>query len=291
MFTKKKMIALAAILLAAALTGCGSTGTETEIISKLVTEAPTETETSTEVITEAVETTEETTEESTEAETEPETFAVVEQETDAPENTADIPTNAELLAMINSAFGIMTDNSVEGNIQAAKDWDIIGENDVVDPNACISAEFLISASMRATGFVTGNSTMAEILECALQRGVITDTDLTDDKLAQASDIVEKAKYAWAHQEFNNEIHVELCDGVIDLTNMTDNFLISGDTVILPSEYAEGIEQNTVYILPKDESGQGGAYKAQTITDNGDGSITISGTPAEVFEVYKSITSN
>ncbi len=73
--------------------------------------------------------------------------------------------------------------------------------------------------------------------------------------------------------------------------MTGNFLISGNTVVLPSEYAAGIEQNTVYILPKDASGQGGAYKAQAITDNGDGSITITGTPAEVFEVCKSITSN
>lgn len=285
MLGKKKMIALAAILLTAALTGCGTTSTESEIVSNVATEAQTESETPAEITSEAVETTEET----TEAETEPETFAAVEQETEAPEAAADIPTNGELLAMINNAFGIMTDNTVEGNIQAAKDWDIIGENDVIDPNESITAEFLLSASMRATGFVNGNSTMAEILECALQRGVITDTDLSADKLSQASEIVENAKHAWAHQEFNNEIHVELCDGVIDLTNMTGDFQISGDTVVLPSEYAAGIEQNTIYILPKDASGQGGAYKAQTITDNGDGSITISGTPAGVFEVYRSIT--
>lgn len=75
MFGKKKMITIAAILLAAALTGCGSTGTESGIISELVTEAPTETPT--EPTTEMVATTEEATEESTEAETEPETFAAV----------------------------------------------------------------------------------------------------------------------------------------------------------------------------------------------------------------------
>lgn len=91
-------------------------------------------------------------------------------------------------------------------------------------------------------------------------GVITDSDLTTDKLGQASEIVAKAQYAWAHQEFNNEIHVELCDSVVDLTNMTGNFQISSDTVVLHSEYAAGIEQNTVYILPTDDTGQGDACK-------------------------------
>lgn len=289
MFEKKKIIALAVILLAAAFTGCDVKVTDSEAPAPadVTTEAQTEAEAPTEATSEEAE----TTEEPTEAETEPETLAAAEEETEAPEATGDIPTNAELLAMINSAFGIMTDNTVEGNIQAAKNWDIIGENDVIDPDASITAEFLISASMRATGFVNGNSTMAEILECALQSGVITDTDLSDDKLLQTSEIVEKAKDAWVHQEFDNEIRVELCDGVIDLTNMTGDFTINGNTVVLPSEFAEGIEQDTVFILPKDASGQGGAYKAQMISDNGDGSITISGTPADVFEVYKSIKTN
>lgn len=284
MFGKKRMTALAALLLAAALTGCSTAETESVTsVPDAVTEAQTEAPTG-----EA-----ETTEAPTEAETEPETEepATEEPETEpeeVPEAAADVLTNGELLAMINSAFGIMTDNTFEGNVQGAKAWDIIGENDVIDADAAITAEFLISASMRATGFVTGNSTMAEIIECALQTGVITDADLSADLPGQAAEIVERAKHAWAHQEFDEEIHVELCEGVIDLTNMTGDFTINGNTVVLPSEYAEGIEQNTVYILPKDDAGQGGAYKAQTITDNGDGSITITGTPADVFEVYQSI---
>lgn len=304
MFSIKKKLALAAVLMAAVMAeaGCGvdtesssvapaqpaateaDAETPQEETTEEETEAEAETETEEETEPEAEteeETEEEVTEEATEEEAEPEEQEAV----------GGIPTNGELLAMINSAFGIMTDNTVEGNIQAAKDWDIIDENAVIDADAEITAEFLISASMRATGFVTGSSTMTEILECALQSGVIEDTELSASKLSQAADIVEKAKYAWVHQEFDNEIHVELCDGVIDLTNMTGEYSINGNVIVLPSEYAENIDAGTVFILPKDETGQGGAYKADLITDNGDGSITIQGNPAEFLEVYKKITTN
>ena len=291
MFSRKKRFAFIVVLLAAVLseTGCGAISTESEVpVSDVATEA----QVATELPTTKEMTLEEETTAKTEEETVPETEEMISENSEEADITAnEIPTNGELLSMINNAFGIMTDNTVDGNIQAAKDWDIISESDAIDADAKITVEFLISASMRATGFVTGSSTMTEIIECAVQSGVIESTDLSAFKLSQASEIVEKAKYAWAHQEFNNEIHVELCDGVVDLTDMTGSYLIKGDVVVLPSEYAEGIEVNTVYILPKDDSGQGGAYKANTITDNGDGSITIQGTPAEISEVYQTIASS
>lgn len=282
---KRIALATALVMMSAGFVGCGISvqlNNDTSSVSETtVPEEPT---------------TEETTEEPTEVTTEAETTTEAE-ETSTEEYTTkavesgSVPTNGELISMINLAFGIMSDNTVEGNIQAAKDWDII--DDGINPNDEITAEFLISAAMRATGFVTGESSLNEIILCALERGVIDDTNIMNIDLSKASDIVEKAKYSWTHQEFENEIHVELCDGVIDLTNeiSVSDYTIDGDTIELPDKYLDSIEPCTVYILPKDPTtGAGGAYKAQTVSEIGNGRIVVKSVPADVFEVYSSISS-
>ena len=289
---KNVFLTVLTAVLSVAVVSCGNTAeekTESSIPESTVSELTTEP-------TETAEVTAEVTEPETEIETQPETAEeITVSETDEnDENEVGIPTNGELIEMINQAFGIMTDGTSEGNFQSAKDWDIIDQNADIDENAPITAEFLVCSAMRATGFVSGDSSMAEIIETALNTGVIDDIDISGIDLTESADIVEKAKYAWSHQEFENEIHVELADGVVDLNGIitADDFTIDGDTVKLPSSLAESIKEGTVYILPKNpDTGEGGAYKAQSVTTDDSGMIEIKSVPAGFLEVYRGIASN
>ncbi len=242
---------------------------------------------------------EETTEETSVAETEPETTEEPEIaiETEEPEIETEseteeesVITNAELVSMINSAFGIYTDKSVEADIKAAVDWDIIDED--TNPEDAITAEFLVSAVMRATGFVNGESSLSDIVVSALERGVIEDLNLANLDLNKASEVVEKGAYAWIHQEFKNEVNIQFADGVIDLTDVISpsDYTINGDEIELPEEYYDQIEPDSVIILPKDAStGEGGAYKVQSIVKTGDGKAVVQGTVAEIQDLYSGAT--
>ncbi|MDE5770742.1 MAG: hypothetical protein K2I06_03780 [Ruminococcus sp.] len=264
MSIRKRFIVIAVAVGMMSLVSCGE---ETE--SSSASEVTTVAETTSEEVTEA-----ETVEETTEEETEPETEAETEEET-VSEEDEHILTNAELLSLINNTFGMVSDGTFETDLQVAKDWDIVDGDAETDPEAEITAEFLISASMRATGIVTGENSMDEIIDCAVEKGVIESTDLSAIDLSKAVDIVNNAYYAWTHQEFDTEINVELADGVIDLNGVisADECEIDGNTIKIPSDFAEKITGGTVFIVP-DDTPDGTAYMADTVTDNGDGTITI-----------------
>ena len=241
----------------------------------------------------ADQTTEMTTEALPETTAAPETTTETVQETTTEAVSASsgaVPTYGEAIAEIDRAFGLFTDGSDSANIEEAKIWDIIDEDAVIDTSAPITAEFLVDAVMRATGFVNGDTPQAEVIQSAIDHGVITDADLTLIDLADTYEIIDRAKDAWMHPDYDNEIHVELVDGVVDLTNEigTDEFTISGDgSVVLPSRFADRIKEGTVFVLPKDAAGNGGAYKAQKVTENGI-HLELSCVPADVSEVYSSI---
>lgn len=288
MSVKKKILLMTVI---AGLVSCVSCGAETEssstadtsssVAETTETETESETEPETTIESEIVTETEATTE--SEITTEPE---ISEEETD------EVIKNSELLSLINNLFGMTSDGVFENDLQTAKDWDIVDPDVEIDPDAEITAEFLVTASMRATGIVTGDDSVEDIINCAVEKGVIDSTDLSAIDLSKAVDVVEKAKYAWTHQEFDNEISVELADGVIDLTGImsVDDFEIDGDTIKLPAEFAGEITDGSVFILPDNSSeiSDGTAYVADMITDNGDGTITINGSPADFTQVYGSI---
>ena len=286
---KKKMIVtlLAATMMLSAA-GCGG-GTEpaasiADPIADQTTEMTTEALPET---TAAPETTTETVQETT-TEAPAETAAPTTEAVSA--SSGAVPTYGEAIAEIDRAFGLFTDGSDSANIEEAKIWDIIDEDAVIDTSAPITAEFLVDAVMRATGFVNGDTPQAEVIQSAIDHGVITDADLTLIDLADTYEIIDRAKDAWMHPDYDNEIHVELVDGVVDLTNEigTDEFTISGDgSVVLPSRFADRIKEGTVFVLPKDAAGNGGAYKAQKVTENGI-HLEISCVPADVSEVYSSI---
>lgn len=287
----KKRFALAVIisLMTAITVGCGNNADDntspslpenyvadtTEPETEIKTEEKTET-----VTTEQAEEVTVTTEAETESETDVHT-----------EEVNEVMTNGELLRTINDAFGMFNDKTFEADVETAKDWDIIDADAVIDENAPITAEFLISASMRATGIVTGDSTMEEITTSAIANNVIDNPDISAVDLSKAAEIVEKAQEAWMHPNFETNISVELVDGVLDLTEKipADVVKYNGDSIEIPSEYTEDVEAGMVFILPKNDAGEGGAYKAQAVVTI-NGSTTITGTPASIEEVYSSITS-
>lgn len=286
----KKRFALAMIisLMTAAITfGCGNSADDNTSPSlpenSVADTTEPETEVETEAKTEAV-TIEQAEEVTTEAETEPETDVNTEE-------VNEVMTNGELLRMINDAFGMFNDKTFEADVETAKNWDIIDADAVIDENAPITAEFLVSASMRATGIVNGDSTMEEITASAVANNVIDEPDISAVDLSKATEIVEKAQEAWMYPNFETNISVELADGVLDLTEKipADVVKYNGESIEIPSEYTEDIEAGMVFILPKNDAGEGGAYTAQAVVTI-NGSTTITGIPASIEEVYGSIKS-
>lgn len=285
MSVKKKLTAMAVILGMLSAVSCGAETESSSDSGQLAASVETTTEAVSETETEP-ETTEATTvEETTEAVTEEETTEA-EEITEADDENNYILTNAELLSLINNVFGMVSDGTFETDLKTAIAWDVVDEDAVIDPEAKITPEFLVASSMRATGIVTGQDSIEDIINCAVEKDVIESPDLTAIDLSKAVDIVENAQYAWTHRTFENEINVELADGVIDLTDKVNSadVVIDGNTITLPADIANEISAGSVIIIP-DGSESGKAYKAESIIDLGDGVITINGSPADFMEVY------
>lgn len=284
MLKKKIVLAMVISVLASMTAGCGNDEgnsaepslPESSVADTTEAETETETEPETEAPTEEI---------TTEPETEPETTAISEE-------TADIMTVGELIVKINEKFGMGVGESFEENLETVKSWDIVDADAELDENAPFTAEFLISSAMRATGFVDGTSSIDEIMECAVNYGVIDIADISAVDISKADEIVEKAYNAWLNPNFDTNISVVLAEGVIDLTSIIPAEEITytdGTSVSFPAEYADGLEADTVVILP-DDTVDGTAYKITAIVITADNVANLTITPASIEEVYDSIIS-
>lgn len=284
MLKKKIVLAMVISVLASMTAGCGNDEgnsaepslPESSVADTTEAETEPETEPETEAPTEEI---------TTEPETEPETTAISEE-------TADIMTVGELIVKINEKFGMGVGESFEENLETVKSWDIVDADAELDENAPFTAEFLISSAMRATGFVDGTSSIDEIMECAVNYGVIDIADISAVDISKADEIVEKAYNAWLNPNFDTNISVVLAEGVIDLTSIIPAEEITytdGTSVSFPAEYADGLEADTVVILP-DDTVDGTAYKITAIVITADNVANLTITPASIEEVYDSIIS-
>ncbi|MCR5730939.1 MAG: Ig-like domain-containing protein, partial [Ruminococcus sp.] len=201
-------------------------------------------------------------------------------------------TNGEWLSMVNDAFGMQVDEEAEdGELDAARDWGVIGESEEIDKNAPVDDKFVTTTLMRAAGFADENSTDEEVINAAIEHGVLKDpnTPLTDPEAAAESLI--KTQDEWANQEFEEHRNVDLAEGVqnFDEKLKTTDFEIKDDFIVLPTEYAQTLTKDSVFILPKDdETGKGGAYKVVATVDNGDGTTNVKGVAAKPEEVYSKL---
>ena len=282
MLRKKLIFAALIASMAVSAVSCGNAA------SSSISESATEPATT--IAEETTTTAEETT---TEAETTAEATETTAAETTAPEaSTGEVPTNQELLRAVISGFNIISGGSFEEDVEKAKSWDVIDADADLDPDAPATAEFLVSSCVRAGSFADGSATMDEIINIAVEKGILSSPDLSQIDMTKTDEFIKTASYTWSHQTFDNEINVTLADGVVDLNGVisADDWTINGDVIELSEEAAKDISSGTVFILPKKSTGEGGAYKATAVvTINGNVSITAS--PAEAGDVYGSISSN
>lgn len=200
-------------------------------------------------------------------------------------------TNGEWLAMVNDAFGMQVDESAEnGELDAAKTWGVVGEDEVIDLNAPVDDKFVTTTLMRASGYVDTSASDQDVINAAIAHGVITDANSVVSDPAQAAQSLAAAQDAWSHQEFEERYDISLQDNVVDYTDDLDvtDYKINSDEVVLPSEYAESLEEDSVFILPKDGDGDGGAYKTIATIKNKDGTTTVKSVPADFTEVYQDV---
>ena len=200
-------------------------------------------------------------------------------------------TNGDWLKMVNDAFGMQVDESKEdGELEAAKEWGIVGEDEKIDQNAPVDDQFIASTLTKAAGYVDSNATAEEIAQAAVAHDIITSEDAKVSNPEEAIQALAHTQQDWAHQIPEEHRNIELAENVQNFNQImnVNDAKISGDTVNIPTAYASSLNRDDVFILPKDESGQGGAYKVVYTTENGDGTTTIKCVPASVEEIYKKI---
>lgn len=200
-------------------------------------------------------------------------------------------TNGEWLEMVNDAFGMQVDeNAEDGELDAAREWGVIGEDEEIDKNAPVDDKFVTSTLMRASGFADADSTDEEIINAAIEHGVISSPDAAVSDPQQAVESLAAAHNEWITQEFEEHRNIELVDGVQNFSetmNVAD-FKVTSDGVTIPSDYAKSLEQDSVFIVPKNSDGEGGAYKVVAKVDNGDGTVSVKSVPAAPEEIYDTI---
>lgn len=200
-------------------------------------------------------------------------------------------TNGEWLEMVNDAFGMQVDeNAEDGELDAARDWGVIGEDEEIDKNAPVDDKFVTSTLMRASGFADADSTDEEIINAAIEHGVISSPDAIISDPQQAVESLATAQNEWMTQEFEEHRNIELVEGVQNFSetmNVAD-FKVTSDGVTIPSEYARNLAQDSVFIVPKNSDGEGGAYKVVAKVDNGDGTVSVKSVPAAPEEIYDTI---
>ena len=200
-------------------------------------------------------------------------------------------TNGDWLKMVNDAFGMQVDENAEnGDIDTAKAWGVIGEDENIDPNAPVDDKFIASTLTKAAGFVAPNASDEEIIKAAIEHHIISSPDASVSDPSAAVAALTGAQHDWSYYVPEEHKNIDYADNVQNFTdNMNVNdFTIEGDNINIPSAYAASLSTDSVYILPKNDEGNGGAYKVVSTTVNEDGTTSVKSVPAKLEEVYKKI---
>ena len=258
MLTKKLISVSLIAAMSVSLIGCSGSPVETNDTPATTSAAETTTAAEEETTTEAVT-----------KEAASETAAETETETSAPES-AEAPSNQELLRAVNEAFGIISDGSFTDDVDKAKAWRIIGEDEEIMADAPATPDFLISCCVRAASFADEGAGMDEIISIAVNRGIISDPDTSKIDMTKAYEIIKNAAHIWANSAFDdisdNSSGVTLQDNVVDLNGVitADEWWVEDDYIRMPPSAAEKIKGGDVFILPKKANGEGGAYKSSSV---------------------------
>lgn len=200
-----------------------------------------------------------------------------------------IITNEEWLAMVNDAFGTQGSEG-ESDLDIAKRYGFVGENENVDLAAPLSNMFATSTVTRASGLVDTNATNEEIVAAAVENGIIgPDTDLSDP--SSAAEALDNAQHDWMYRDVEPHENIQYHDELIDFKNISaDKFKITEKVnstgVVMPDAQADQLKPGSIFILPPTpEHRAGQAVKVESIIKNGDGTSSIVGYTPQLGEIY------
>lgn len=276
--SRKYRIAVISILAAMAvcISGCTSNPDDNGAGQTTSTEATTTTapeESSEEETTTTVSEPEESEpEESEPEESEPDEESEPEEDEDSEPASDEVMTQLELITYINQKFGMMlTENTPEGNIDAAKSWNLI--DDTFEADEPITPEFTVTAIVRAAVTDADDASLDDMIIIALEKGIIDDANISKLDLTKAQEMTDYAADLWIHGGFvgggdSGDYGFKETDDVIDLTSMlTSSDLTYNDdgSVSLPADVVEALDLGDNIMLPKDSKGNGGGKYIVTAT--------------------------
>ena len=200
-------------------------------------------------------------------------------------------TNGEWLAMVNDAFGMRhEENAGQSDVEIAKDWGVIGEEEI-NLDSPVDDKFATQTLMRATGYCDLNSTDTEIINSAIDHGVITDSSSISSPQAAVS-ALNKAVDSWSDQQFENRNNIVYAENVKDFTESLsyESVVVSADNsqVTLPSDSASEVKEGTVLLVPTDDNGGASALKVVSVSETGTGTSSFVTVPATIQELYTTL---
>lgn len=201
-------------------------------------------------------------------------------------------TNSEWLAMVNDAFGMRhEENTDQSDEDIAKEWGVIGDNEAIDMDSPINDQFATKTLMRATGYCDLNSTDEEIINSAIDHGVINQNgDLSDPISAVTA--LDSAVYSWSNQEFETRNNIVYAENLHDFTSSLshESVTISDDSsqVTIASDNVSGVEPGSVLLVPTDNNGGASALKVVSVSESTVGKATFVTVPATIEEVYSDV---
>ncbi len=185
-------------------------------------------------------------------------------------------------------------------VQIAYEWGVIDDKDSFKTSDAVSAEFVVKTLVEVARLESDDVIeikdadslkYAEQIGVAVAKGIIfLKADKSFEKFQTTYDncvkLLTKVKEIWANQKFGlGTSSVEYAEEVVEI-NDTD-YSVNGNKLVL-SEDAD-VEKGDIFSVPgNDENLNGGIYKAEKVTVNGDKTVveTTEVAPEDVIDTVK-----
>lgn len=197
-------------------------------------------------------------------------------------------TIGQWLTMVNDAFGMQsyteetpyfknvgTSNQYFTAVQIAAEWEVIDRNKSIDVNKSLNWETALVTLVNAGNFIDVSSNNADKIKYAIDN---FDNSIKNDwmnkniSMEKAITLLSIAQEKWANKTYDKNVEeLNYIDNVEDLSETVHtNYTIDDNTVEIPSELANGINDGDIYVLKSQENPlEREYYKAEKVsTSNG-----------------------
>ena len=194
------------------------------------------------------------------------------------------------LAMINESFGMEMYSSTTpyysnvdasdpffATVQIAVEWDVINpQKDKIDVNKDITWKQALITLVNVGKFVSDDKNDDEKIEYAIEhfdKSIRKYWLKRTIEVSKALELLTTAQSQWVSREYDTVEEVEFKDGVLDLTDQDIDYVMDGDTIIMP-ETAADIESGDLFVLgAKEGAPTANAHKATSVRKE-DGNLII-----------------